>query len=88
MEIWKYTIHPGLTSHTMPENAKWLFAREQEDQFCAWALVAPNAPPVTREIFTVGTGHPILTGMRLGEYLGSAYWHKGALIFHAFEVAQ
>jgi len=82
--IWKYTLEPDCLSIAMPVGSKILYAREQRDQICIWALVDPEAKTETKQFEVYATGHDVPD--RYGEYIGSAHIMGGTFIFHVFEL--
>lgn len=83
--IWKAALKATeLQGIEVPAGAEMLCAREQFDSICIWYRCDPNAPPETRTIAIIGTGHPAPDD---GRYLGTASLHGGQLMFHVFERA-
>jgi hypothetical protein len=64
LTIWKYLLLPGQEAVLMPEGAKMLYAREQQDTICVWAIVNPANPQEARGIRVFGTGHSFSTCSR------------------------
>lgn len=83
--IWKYTIDPKTTVTPMKAGAIILYAREQGNDVCVWAIVNPETEDEPRRIKVYGTGWGIDTVSVSRRYLGSAHLEGGALIFHVFE---
>jgi hypothetical protein len=72
---------------TMPADARILHVarRDPGDAVDMWALVDPQAPPQDRYFRVAGTGHPVVDADML-TYIGTVQLHRGALVFHVFEV--
>lgn len=65
---------------TMPEGATPLSLQMQEGQPILWAFVDPDAKPVIRNVFMLGTGHGSLEDPDAYEHLGTVQisgfvWH-------------
>jgi hypothetical protein len=86
LRIYKYKLHPDTDGVYMPKGAQVLYAREQGDDICVWALVDIDdpAPSEPRRFSVYGTGHEIRLSDP-GRYVGSAHLQNGALVFHVFE---
>ena len=80
--IWKYTITPSVLFYSMPEGAKILAAKEQDNEVCIWVEVDHNRPIEMRKIMIYGTGHSIPQEPQ--EYVGTAHLHNGALVLHVY----
>lgn len=80
--IWKYTIGTGRTIQ-VPTGSTVLCAKEQHGELCLWFEVETSAAlqPRTFEVF--GTGHPMPEAVR--EYIGTAMFDGGGLVFHVYE---
>ncbi len=84
--IWKFQL--GLVDHqavNMPAGAQILTCQMQGATPCIWALVNPIAPMKIRNLYVIGTGHPMPVRALDMVYLGTIQLHGGALIFHLFE---
>lgn len=84
--VYKYMI-PGAGAGPiqMPKGAMCLFAREQHNYVCIWALVDPEAEKEPRSFVAVETGNTAVPdGSR---YLGSALLDNGNYVLHVFEPA-
>lgn len=85
--IHKYQI-PAAGSGTVrvPKGAFVLFAREQHNVACIWALVDPQAEMANRLFLAAETG-----GMAIPDgsrYLGTCMLDGGYYVLHIFEPAQ
>lgn len=86
MRIWKWSIEvTDRQTVMMPKGAKLLDVQMQGGECCAWALCDQNAEKEPRHLAIYGTGNPMPD--EPGEYLATFQMHSGALVFHAFEVA-
>lgn len=78
MKIFKYQLD---TSIKIPYNAKILSIQRQNGILCAWALVDPSEPPVTRRFRIIGTGFEFdPKGL---EFLATV--QGGSFVWHIFE---
>jgi hypothetical protein len=86
--IWKYELalkeRPVLD---LPRDAKILHFDNQSERPCIWvevvdAAVAWDTAP--RKFRLAGTGHEL--GSERREYIGSALFSGGALVFHLYEI--
>lgn len=86
-EIWKYALDPKQPMAKMPTGAQVLCAAAQGDNVCIWAEVNPSIVEKEARWFDVyGTGHTIEDeGVNPRRYIGTAFLHGGALVFHVFE---
>jgi len=67
----------------LPYGSKILYAREQYEHICVWALVDTHQTLSYSQRFRVaGTGHPI--DEENLEYIWSAHLDSGAFIVHVF----
>ena len=83
--VWKCILDVGeRQTISLPRGARLLYAREQGENVCVWALVDLKEVATSRTLLVYGTGHPI---ERAGPYLGSAHLDGGRLVFHVFEDA-
>ncbi len=84
MEVWKYTLQTKDSQEiSMPAGAQILTVQIQYGQLALWALVMPEAEPVSRTILMRGTGHEIeLPGLK---YISTVQDLAGALVWHFFE---
>lgn len=80
--IWKYTVTPNVLFYSMPEGAKILTAKEQNDEVCVWAEVDPDKPVEMRKIMVYGTGHSVPPEPQ--EYIGTAHLMNGSLVLHVY----
>lgn len=73
--IWKYPMSTAIT-HEMPEGAKFLTFRLQDQDYQAWFEVDPGAKLVPRKFHMVGTGWTFHSGIYLGTVeVGPFIWH-------------
>lgn len=99
MQIWKFTVHPGVFTQDMPAGAEILSVQTQlgKDgsgspwqtlQPMMWAMVDPQNMREKRKFVTVGTGNEIPPEARLGRhnFLGTFQLPDQGLVFHLFEV--
>lgn len=86
--IWKYVLDVRDRQELqMPQGAQILCVQSQNDNVCLWALVVMRIPCVPRFIEIIGTGNPILSGMRTERvYIGSAQTSGGRFMWHVFEL--
>jgi len=80
--IWKYKITPDVLFYSMPEGAKILCAKEQNEDVYVWAEVDTDRPVEMRKIMVYVTGHSIPPEPQ--EYVGTAYLDDGALVLHVY----
>jgi hypothetical protein len=85
MIVYKYSIKPGTSALTLPSGAEILTVQVQRGEPQLWALVDPDAPPVSRGLIVVGTGQQFSVDKPL-KYIATFQLEQGALVFHAFEV--
>jgi len=85
--IYKYKIPgPGSGPVMMPEGAVSLFAREQFNAACVWALVDPDAKMVPRPFLAAETGNVSIP--ENSRYLGTCMLDGGAYVLHIFEPSE
>ena len=85
MVIWKATLAVADTQKiSVPQGARFLCAREQQQDICVWFACDPTQPSEQRTLLVLGTGHATrdLNGC---SYIGTASLLRGGLIFHVFE---
>lgn len=85
LTIWKMqlALAPVQPVH-VPEGARMLTAREQNEMPCIWFLCDPAKPTSEeRTIRVYGTGHAVPDDP--GRYLGTCHLHGGSLVLHVFE---
>lgn len=85
--VYKYIIPSNEDNYylNLPIGSEILYAREQGNDICVWALVnTKKSLRTNRVIRLAGTGHP-LDDTTNYIYLGSAHLHGGSLIIHVFE---
>lgn len=81
--VWKYELLAiDMQGVSMPIGAEVLCVQAQNDVPCLWARVDPEASNESRLFRVAGTGHPDVEGT----YIGTFQLHKGALVFHVFEI--
>ncbi len=81
--VYKYPLAIE-SSIPMPEGAQVLSVQTQHGQVQLWALVDPDATPVSRKFRIVGTGDPIKGDP--GVFIDTFQMSGGDLVFHVFEV--
>lgn len=83
--VYKYILDTRTDNPiiNLPIGTEILYAREQYDNVCVWALVDKNEGLTYPVMFRVaGTGHPIDDD--ISKYIGSAHLDGGSLIIHVF----
>ena len=86
--IWKFGLRvDDLQTVVMPAGAQVLCVQAQNDAPQLWALVDPSEPTRNVQLRTIGTGQPLVGEGTPGRYVGTYQMHRGALVFHVFEVA-
>jgi len=87
MRIWKFPLE--VTDHQtilMPPRAQLLTVQWQNSICCVWALCdQTDESRERRHIAIYGTGNPIPDNP--GGYIATFQMYDGALVFHAFEIA-
>lgn len=86
MKVFKYRLGSNITEILMPAGAQLLCVQPQGFDVCLWAKVDPEARNETRRVVIVGTGHELPTYGEL-KYINTFMVEDGALVFHAFEIA-
>ena len=84
--IYKYLLEQDPTRLqlvTMPTGARVLHVGEQYGDLYAWAMVVPDATPVNRKFFVLGTGTPIGHLEMDVKFAGSVQMSNG-LVWHVF----
>ncbi len=85
MQVWKYTLQIEDSQEiSMPAGAQILTVQMQYGQLALWALVMPEAEPVSRTILMRGTGHGVDIALRL-KYISTIQDLAGAIVWHFFE---
>jgi hypothetical protein len=87
--IWKYDLRARLFDDitvSMPTGARVLCVQVQQGVPRLWALVDTEAPVKARSFRIVGTGHVLGDDADVWRYIGTFQLHRGALVFHVFEV--
>ena len=88
LTVWKFPMRiADVAVAEMPKGARLLRAGIQNDTFCVWALVDPEAPKVERRVRIAGTGHPIAADLT-EVYVNTFEMHGGALVFHVFDLGE
>lgn len=83
-QVWKFPLAAvDIAEVEMPEGAEVLCVQVQAGDPMLWALVAPEAPTVTRRFRVAGTGH--LVG-DVGRYIGTFQLFGGGFIGHVWEM--
>lgn len=88
LTVFKYELPADdMVELYLPEGARPLHFGNQFDKPCLWCLVDTQKPPVMHRFRFAGTGHPLdpLETKEL-QYIGTAQFSGGALIFHLFYV--
>lgn len=87
--VYKYPLELG-AGLQLPASAEILHVDAQGGQATLWALVDPDAEMEVRDVYLVGTGHPMpeLAAGARRVHLGSFLVHGGVFVFHAFEDVQ
>ncbi len=84
--IFKYTLGDArATTVLMPEGAEILHYGNQYGVMTIWAKVNPNNPVGTRKFLILGTGDA-LPEFTLVEYIGTAQFSEGRLVWHLYEI--
>lgn len=79
--IWKFPLEIlDLQEIAIPKGAIVRAIQVQDGRPCLWAEVDSEAPKITHEFRTYGTGHPMDTDWPF--YLGT--YQVGALVFHVY----
>jgi len=81
LEIWKYTLHPGVQDVAMPEDSLVLTVQLQQGIITLWARVKPSAPTSIRTFVVLGTGQPFANDRLV--YIGTVQDHW--LVWHVLE---
>lgn len=82
--IWKFVVPgPGSGPIKIPKGATCLFAREQNNQACIWAIVDPSAEMEMRPFLAAETGTVHVPDD--SRYLGSAMLDGGQYVLHILE---
>ena len=88
--IWKYVLQIRENNTiSMPKDATFLHAAEQNGEVYVWVRVDPDRPKVNRHIAIYGTGHPIPT--RFQQYVGTAHikiQSQPELVWHIFDLGE
>lgn len=87
--VWKYQLAAYLATYDLhiPENAEFLFVREQHRVPTMWFLVDSEARQEERRFIIAGTGEKIDDRIfPWHRYLGSFFLDGGNFVGHVFEV--
>ena len=87
LQIFKYVL-PAINDLEilLPEGAKVLSVKEQDQEIVIYALVALEKPMEWRKFKIIGTGHPIEDGeLDNYDFIDTAKLHNGKLMFHVFK---
>jgi hypothetical protein len=87
--VWKYPLpkHDKIAV-VMPKGAVLLHFAAQEEQPTLWAWCDPEeTEKETRRFLLIGTGREVDTSQTMLDYVGTAQFLGGQLIFHLFEIA-
>lgn len=85
--IYKYPLR--LSSPTsMHAGAEILTVQVQRSEACVWARVLPDAPIVSRDLVSFGTGHAMPSEADSAPYIGSYQLLDGDLVFHLFDFGE
>lgn len=84
--IWKYElmIHDEQIVD-LPKNAEILTIQNLQGNQCLWALVSPANETEPRTIVCRDTGHDIDFPNFTLQYISSAQFYNGDVVFHYFE---
>ena len=86
MMIYKYPLKQEITAVqtvVMPAGARMLHVGEQYGDLYVWAMVRPDATPVSHKFFVLGTGQPIDHLEFDSKFLGSVQMSTG-VVWHVF----
>jgi len=84
--IWKYNLKiDDEQVVNLPKNAEILTVQNQQGNPCLWALVSPIKETEPRIIVCRGTGHDINFRNFTLQYISSAQFYDGDIVFHYFE---
>ncbi len=84
--IYKYQFRITSVVHvSMPEGAKVLHFGNQHERLTIWVEVDTDAPIVEKRFWVIGTGQMIPDTVELN-YVGTASFNDGRLIWHLYEV--
>lgn len=88
-KIWKWELDvTDRQSVYLPQGAQILDVQVQNGQVCMWAICLPSLPTQPRYIGIYGTGNPLPdVDLDNARYISTFQMHGGALVFHAFELA-
>ena len=78
--IYKYEVQPGEFSHEIPGLIQLLTVQMRGDIPQFWAVVIPEAEPVTHKFHAYGTGHDLSDNP--GRYIGT--FQMDWTVFHLF----
>lgn len=83
-QIWKFELQVTDTqSVVMPAGANPLYVADQNGNLCLWAVVNPQKPSESRDVWVVGTGNSMPTEIELyGDYIGTV--QQGRFVWHVF----
>jgi len=79
--IYKYPLPADVNDVSMPRDARFLHAAEQNGMIMVWAEVDTRQPPVRRRLHVVGTGGSVPD---FAEHIGSLLLDGGMLVFHIY----
>lgn len=83
--IWKYSLKvTDQQELQIPKGGELLCVQTQADGPCLWVKVDDAQPKVNRYFAIYGTGNPIRDITQ--RYIGTFQMHKGALVFHLYEL--
>ena len=87
--IHKKVLNLGVLNYVaVPKGTQFLDFQNQREQPAVWYLRDVNGALDMEERVLVifGTGHPIMSNITLKDYIGTAQFQDGTLVFHCFEV--
>lgn len=79
-KVFKYPVGPRVGLPSIPKYSKFVMFGIQDGQAYAWFEIQEDQPKVTRNLFVVGTGHPILNDVT---HLASI--QDGPYVWHLYE---
>jgi len=85
MRVYKYRFEPA--DHfdlLLPKGARVLKADKQQDTYCLWALVDPDARDQVRHFRWAGTGHDIEEPPENLRHVHT--FIDGPFVWHVFEI--
>ncbi len=84
-KIFKYPIDPNTRGVKMPIGAEILHVHMQGDDICAWALVDPENPQVTRLLALCPTGGSVPDNAK---YIGTIGPLSYTIVLHVYDFGE